>query len=299
VASSPDVPLDPSRIAFEAEALRLLGPGGPLAGVASPAARPPRLLAFDPARRLLVVEDLGEAPDLGRWLWDGAGDAEAAGRDLGAFVGRLHAAGHSRREALRATLDNAAVQRTRLEVQYRAVGPALARAGVADAAGLGQAAVALGERLLEPGRCLVMGDLWPPSVLVTAGGLRLIDWELAHVGQPAQDLGHLAAHLWMRAHRAPDPAAAGRGRAALAAALAAYREALGGAAAALLDAATRRAAGLHFGCEVVARTVGPFQAGYLYEALRPGDAPLDEATAAAAAALRAPEAVESLGPLGG
>ena len=45
-----------------------------------------------------------------------------------------------------------------------------------------------------------MGDLWPPSVLVRpGGGLVLIDWEMCTRGQRCQDVGHLAAHLWLGA----------------------------------------------------------------------------------------------------
>ena len=52
-----------------------------------------------------------------------------------------------------------------------------------------------------------MGDLWSPSALVDARGRAwIIDWEFCTKGQPAQDLGHLAAHLWMQAHLEGMPA---------------------------------------------------------------------------------------------
>ena len=98
-------------------------------------------------------------------------------------------------------LHSLAVQQTRLAVQYRSIGPLLAELGVPDAADLGARAEELGLRLLQKGTCLVMGDLWPPSVLLDQGGRPwVIDWEFSTMGRPAQDLGHLAAHLWMQAH---------------------------------------------------------------------------------------------------
>lgn len=93
---------------------------------------------------------------------------------------------------------------------------------------------AFGERLRTPGECLIMGDLWPRSVLVAqtcpadgnVGGegppadgempdtvgnkspcsaspvLKIIDWEMCHWGRPAQDIAHFAAHVWMWWHQA-------------------------------------------------------------------------------------------------
>jgi hypothetical protein len=121
----------------------------------------------------------------------------------------------------------------------------------ASVAAVHTACAALGDRLEQcPGVCLVMGDLWPRSVLVThedtlqlepvlpapgasgegarnanqgntagAGPRRpvaqvasqlspaaerqwLIDWEMCHWGNPAQDVAHLAAHAWMLHHAA-------------------------------------------------------------------------------------------------
>ena len=98
--------------------------------------------------------------------------------------------------------DNSAIQKTRLDVEYGTI-PALCReAGLADAEALGRSAVQLGQDLLAPGHCLVMGDLWPASILVSEDRLWIIDWELAHFGHRVQDVTHLAAHLWMHIHRA-------------------------------------------------------------------------------------------------
>ncbi len=286
VATAPEIALDPGRIVIETTCLRELGPGGRLSAVCGDGVRPPALLDFDADAHVAVIEDLGPLPDLAAALAAGDGDAGALGGSLGRFIGRLH--GMSLSDPLLAVdLENDAVQRTRLEVQYRAIGDILGAEGVADGDSLGARAVDLGERLLAPGACAIMGDLWPASVLVTAKGrLRVIDWELAHWGSPAQDVGHLAAHLFMQGHRSDDPDATARFETAATAFLEGYRAVLGGAIRMLWSEATIADAAVHAGCEILVRAAGPFQAGSLYDGLEADATPRREAVARAAALLR-------------
>ncbi|MCP4804581.1 MAG: phosphotransferase [Proteobacteria bacterium] len=213
VASAPDVPLDVARIGFEERALRMLGQGGVLQDVASPQVRPPRLL--DRAGETLILEDLGDLPHLGE-----RPSPEAAAA-LGRFIGRLHA-----RSASVRGMANDGVQATRNALCYQRYDPAL------------------GVRLMQPGVCLVMGDLWPPSVLVDGWGARVIDWELAHFGQPMQDTAHLAAHLWL-ADALPAWAAFDRS----------YRDEVDPQA---LQPDHRSCFARHFGVELLVRALGPF-----------------------------------------
>lgn len=53
-----------------------------------------------------------------------------------------------------------------------------------------------------PTRCLVLGDFSPKNILVHARGLTLVDFETAHAGDPAYDLGFFASHLLLKAFRA-------------------------------------------------------------------------------------------------
>jgi hypothetical protein len=282
IATAPDVPLDPGRAAFEARALFALAPEGRLSHVPVDSVRPPLPIDFDEDRAVLVMEDLGSLPDLGAdWRQPdsevgGAGLAQA----LGSFVGRLHAATLDD-GALAREFANLPIQRTRHEVQYCAVGPALRSAGIPEAEEHGARAVELGRRLQQPGRCLVMGDLWPPSVLRDGHRLRVIDWEFTHFGIPAQDLGHLAAHAWMHRHRARDRAAADALAACWQGFLTGYRAAAGAAAGRLLDEGSRRDAALHCGAEILVRTIGPFREGYLYGGRPPDSAEVREAVDAA------------------
>jgi 5-methylthioribose kinase len=299
IAATPDVPLDSSRLLVEARCLTALGADGELSGVRDEAVRTPRCLDVDADAHVLVMEDLGTLPTLGRWLRATDPDrvqaaAPALGRRLGAFIGRLHTTTHAT-PASAERFDNRPMQETRQAVQYEGVTEMLAAGGVVDADKLGARAEALGEELLDPGRCLTMGDLWPPSVLVDGDALRLIDWELAHYGRPLQDIAHFRAHLWMQAHRAPSPAVADAVRALRSAFLEAYRTALGDAAGALWTDDERRDAAVHLGAELLVRAVGPFQDGYLYEGLAPDHPAVQEAVTTAAECLRSPTAVDVLG----
>ncbi|MDZ4701880.1 MAG: aminoglycoside phosphotransferase family protein [Rhodothermales bacterium] len=282
IATSPSIPLDPHRLVIESRCLALFGERGPLAAVATHTVRPPVPRAVDELAHILVMEDVGDAPHLGAWLETATDEAAGeVGAQLGVFIGRLHAASTGD-FALSRAIDNRAIQETRLAVQYRAIGGLLAHLGVPDAAKLGREAEALGERLLRPGSCLIMGDLWPPSVLVTPAGLRVIDWEFAHYGNPAQDVGHLAAHLWMIGHRLEAPAAP----AFWSAWLAAYAVAVRPAKTSLWDDQARRDAAVHAGCEILVRVAGAFRAGYLYDGHTADDAVVYDAVAHSVALLR-------------
>jgi 5-methylthioribose kinase len=56
-------------------------------------------------------------------------------------------------------------------------------------------------------RTLVLGDFSPKNILVHSAGLILLDFECAHGGDPAFDIGFFAAHLLLKTVRAADHAA--------------------------------------------------------------------------------------------
>lgn len=231
VASRPELRLDPGRADFEARALAWVSrrPDQRI--------RVPALL--DVHGHTLVMEDLGPCEDLGALLRRGKG-LELLDT-LGSWIGGLHA------DTAAPRAQNLAVQQTRLAVQYQAVGALLEQVGAPDAAVGGARALALGERLLEPGSHFVMGDLWPASVLVDPSGQPwVIDWELSTWGHPAQDLGHLAAHLWLLSESGAAPR--GLAHRFLSAALADQE---------VPDAAVQDLL-THAACEVLVRTVGAF-----------------------------------------
>jgi 5-methylthioribose kinase len=288
IAADPDTPLDPSRLVIEARCLKTLASEEALSEISCSAVRAPRLLDVNEEMPVLLMEDVGDVPSLDQWLQTAdAGAASEQGRGLGRFIGRLHASTYDEL-AYAEAFDNRPMQETRLAVQYRGVADMLRAAGVHDAEALGARAESLGKALLEPGCCLTMGDLWPPSVLVTGDGLRLIDWELAHYGRPLQDVAHWRAHLWMQRHRAPTAAIAHAVESLWAAFLTAYRDALGDAKAALWTSRETREAAVHVGAEILVRAVGPFQNGYVYAGLDPNHPAVQEAVSEATRMLRSP-----------
>jgi 5-methylthioribose kinase len=301
IAAMPQVPLDQHRLDVEARSLMAFEPGGALESVGSADVRPPHPVDFDEPRHILVMEDVGEVPDLGTWLVQGdVGQnplyEEGPGQLLGRFISALHLESFDDPE-FAVDFDNSGIQRSRLELQYGAVGDMCRKAGLSDAEELGRKAVTLGEQLLSPGVCVIQGDLWPPSILFAPDGLRIVDWELTHYGHPAQDVGHLTSHLWMHANRAASPEAAHRARVTLRDFLGTYRSELGSRYDEVFDAESVRQSTIHFGAEILMRTVGPFQDGYLYEGLTVDDPVLQEAVQVAARHIRSPERVDTFAPL--
>lgn len=119
-----------------------------------------------------------------------------------------------------------------------------------DLAGLiGDAAAQLRERRL----CLVHGDFSPKNVLVGDGQVWVIDFEVAHVGNPVFDAAFLQAHLLLKA--VADPASRGL----LAATGEEFTRAYGSPVADMVDLQL----GLHTGCLVLSRVDGTSPVDYL------------------------------------
>jgi len=218
----------------------------------------PGVVAFDPEDRVRVLEDLGDAERLDRALARGE-DVSSAAAALGAFLGRVHAG--TRDPQLANAFANDAMRRLHgdhifllplrsNDFPLAAAVATRARALRADA-DLVRIADAAYARYLEPRGALVHGDVQAGNVLLAPAGPKLVDAEIAHVGDPAFDVGTLVAHLALPA------AAEGRGSEALPAveaAWSAYCSAHGPDAAPLAD--VLRYAGL----ELLRRTIGAARA---------------------------------------
>jgi 5-methylthioribose kinase len=163
----------------------------------------PVVVHFDEPRRVLVLEDLGDAERLDEALLRGA-DATAALAAVARLLGAVHAA--TRDPALAARFLNTDMQTLHGEHVFRLpfaandfpLEPALrARAaGVWQDARLGAIAARAYARYREPRGVLVHGDVQAGNVLLpAAGGAKLLDAEIAHVGDPAFDTGLLLAHV--------------------------------------------------------------------------------------------------------
>ena len=266
-------PADRSRALREAAVLHLL------AGRLGPT-RVPRLRFVDRERLVVGMEMIGPpAPTWKDRLL--AGDVDAG---IAATIGGAAAALHRRR--VPPGLDGPAAARLyrqfRIDPYYRTTATR-----VPELAGPLAALVA---DTTDPGRprVLVHGDLNPKNVLITAGGPVVVDWELAHAGDPAFDLAMPVAHLLLKAARVAgwDRPAAGR---------------LVAAAGALWDAydgpAERSLAVRHVGGIMAARLYGKSPVDYLA-----GPGARDRVMAAARRALGPaadPGAVADLGPVVG
>jgi 5-methylthioribose kinase len=216
----------------------------------------PRVLAFDEPNRVLVLEDLGSAERLDAALARGAAAREALAR-LAAFLGRVHR-GTRGDASLVPRFANVAMQRLHGDHIFAlpfapndfALPPRTAeRAAALRADGaLREAAANAWARFLEPRGALVHGDVQAGNILLPAGAVKLLDAEIAHVGDPAFDLGMLLAH------RLLPSAATGRSREAapdLAACWDAYGAAHGEPGLPTLADALRYA-----GLELLRRTIG-------------------------------------------
>jgi 5-methylthioribose kinase len=220
----------------------------------------PRIVDFDECERVLVMEDLTGAERLDAALARAGADAaevrDAAAR-LGRFLGAVHGATAGdpslaerfRNDAMR-DLHGAHIFELPLrENDFPLPDPLRAEADRLRAdAGLVAIADRLHARYREPRGALLHGDVQAGNVLLADAGPKLLDAEIAHVGDPAFDLGMLIAHLLLPAAAAGGPA---RAREAIAAADAAYRARLGGA----LDVAFAEAA-RYAGIEMLRRTIG-------------------------------------------
>jgi len=179
------------RAVAEAEALRLaarLTPGGV-----------PALLDVDPDRCVLTI---AAAPD-GWTTWksrllDGDADAAVASR-LGELLAAWHRGTFGDEEVARVLGDAEAFEQLRVDPYYRTV----ARRRPELAAAIGSYL----ERMDATRVCLVHGDYSPKNVLVGAG-VWVIDFEVAHVGDPAFDVAFVLNHLLLKRLHVPSASAA-------------------------------------------------------------------------------------------
>ncbi|MEZ4461674.1 MAG: aminoglycoside phosphotransferase family protein [bacterium] len=173
VAAAPDIALDPSRLKVEAAALAMV------ASCATPSVKAPRVVAYHEDANVLLMEDLGDLGDL--FALD---DPIAAFDPLATFLRRVH--------ALRPDdLPSFGIHQSRAKNQYLPLAKM-----VSDP--LNHELEWAADHFASPATGLVMGDLWPASVLVSPRQFFIIDWEFATHGHVEQDVAHLSAHVRMR-----------------------------------------------------------------------------------------------------
>ncbi|MEL7589951.1 MAG: phosphotransferase [Anaerolineaceae bacterium] len=290
IASNPQIELDPRRLIVEANALKAFGKDGPLSHLADDNVRLPEFVWLDKTDNILVMEDVCDCPDLAEWIQyqHESSLTLEIGKRLGQFIASLHLHSANSTEFM-SMLSNPRIQNTRLEVLYRNVKWYAEKAHLPEDEKIGNIALEYGNLLQLPGKVIIMGDLWLPSIIVSGGKLRIIDWELAHYGHPSQDVGYLAAHLWMHIHRPPTQYTPDNARLILKGFFESYRNTLGENFSIIFGKDGLRESSIHFGSELLARTVGLFQSGYLYQGLEWDHPDVQFATKTAARHILNPE----------
>jgi len=172
----------------------------------------------------------------------------STGRRLGKLLGGWHRSSSQSLSQLSALDDLDVFEQLRIEPFHRTVAsrhPELAP----------RIAFAIESLVERPGRCLVHGDFSPKNVLVGDEGLWVIDFEVAHVGNPVFDVAFLVAHLILKSVHKPALADAYRGCAAQF--LEGYENSAGS------EFLASDSLGLQVGCLLLARVDGKSPADYL------------------------------------
>lgn len=234
------------RALAEAEALDL-------AGQLTPGAVP-RVLDRDPVRCALVVE---RAPSGWRdWksqLLLGTADPKVAAR-LGSLLARWHRATLHGKGLSERFYPQGPFEALRVEPYYRTVAHRLPQ--------MAGPVLGFAEEMLATRVCLVHGDFSPKNVLTGSDrDLWVIDFEVAHLGDPAFDVAFLLCHLMLKSLHRPELAAAYDGCALEF--TSAYEAEVGEELAPTWEYVLG-----HVGCLVLARVDGKSPAEYLSEEQR-------------------------------
>lgn len=225
---------DRERIHRESAAMRALGPKLPTGAI-------PVVMFEDRDHCIYAME--AAPPDARDWksaLLAGEISSDTAAQVGGILAQMIETTQHN--EAWRADFgDQTCFDQLRLDPYYR-----FTSSRHADLAPRFDAAIAAARRPIA----MVHGDFSPKNLLVHAGRVTLIDFEVIHYGDPAFDAGFLLNHLLLKAAHRPQ----WRKR-LIAAALAFWAE--------VRSMVEEAAAILHLGCLHLARVDGKSPAEYL------------------------------------
>jgi 5-methylthioribose kinase len=229
----------------------------------------PDVILFDAKLPVLLMEDIGDAPRLEDALLEERATEEAlrgAIHELGRFLGALHAATRADARELAPSFANREMQELHGEhiftLPYEPndfpVPESVRRHGdrALDRPGVRETIAALRRTYYDTRDALVHGDVQAGNVLLQGKRPRLLDAEIAHVGDPAFDLGCAWAHLRFHA-QLPGLRAAGLGVEKLEAALLAGYQQGGG------DPATEPRAQRYAAVEMLRRTLGAARLPFL------------------------------------
>jgi 5-methylthioribose kinase len=177
---------DLDRVYREQEVMQMLAPLLPTGTV-------PRILHVDRDNYLFIMS----AAPAGARVWKElllAGQVEESlGGRAGLILGRMHEATAGHRSLLEAFRDHTVFVQLRVDPFYRRIQER--RPEVAEPVGR------LIDDMLSRKEALCHGDYTPKNLLVHDDGFSLVDYETAHFGEPAMDLGLFLCHLVLKAFR--------------------------------------------------------------------------------------------------
>lgn len=167
----------------------------------------PTILDFDPERRVLVLEDLGNCPRLDEELLTKR-DLSVALEATGGLLGRVHQSTRGQ-PALRSTFRNDDMRDLHFAHIFELPFgdndfplPQPVRDSARALRGhqpLQRRIAALHDQCRTEQAVLVHADPQPGNILLPAGGTKLLDAEIAHMGCAALDPGLLLGHLALAA----------------------------------------------------------------------------------------------------
>ncbi len=198
----PDIAAPVERAVIEARFYELVAGAEPIRR------KMPRLLGWDRASHLLMLEDLGDAEDCTFLYRDGHLQDDEL-RDLIAYLCELHDAFRSQES--RYDLSNRAMRELNyqhlfvvplqddngLDLDARTPGLQAEADRLRSDARYRRAVEQLGKQYLADGNCLLHGDFFPGSWLKTSSGIKVIDPEFCFFGPPEFDLGVFMAHIYL------------------------------------------------------------------------------------------------------
>jgi 5-methylthioribose kinase len=173
-------------------------------GALLPEENVPRVLFVDRERYLFAMTCAPEGCVTWKQrLMEGETD-ETVAREVGRLLGLIHEGAREHAALAGELSDRTLFDQLRVDPYYRTT-----RQAHPDLASVFDELIAAMEAVGEGERTLVLGDYSPKNILVAPGAAPLLlDFECAHAGDPAFDLGFCLNHLVLKAfHRAIDRAA--------------------------------------------------------------------------------------------
>jgi aminoglycoside phosphotransferase (APT) family kinase protein len=113
------------------------------------------------------------------------------GEEAGRILGRIHEASAANPSQFERFAERTTFEQLRIEPYYVRITERHPEVAAAVAP--------LIERMRSARKALCHGDFSPKNLLAHAGGFTLVDYETAHFGEPAMDLGFFLSHLLLKA----------------------------------------------------------------------------------------------------